>query len=403
MKIACFHNLLIEPRGAELAFKNIAVGLAKKAHTIDVYAFDSSKEFENEFTAQKIKFFSYRFRKERAKAPKGKIHASITFIKYKFKYLAVIKKISKKINREDYDVALVSHWHSAMIIPTLRKPVLYYCQEPPRHVYEYDPGGFGDFISAKDKSKLTEIVEKKVLDRILDSITKYVDLWCGRQANIIVANSEYSREILQKIYKKPVVKVYLGVDTEIFRENNQIKRRNVMLSIGPLRFFKGHDLVIKALGLLPADKRPTLIIVGDGDARNKQYLLELSNKLNVNIDIKSNISTDELVVLYNTAFATICAFTREPFGLVAIESMACGTPVIAFAEGGLVETVNKERGILVKREPRDLAEAICFLESNPALVEELGKNGSAFVRRNFTWEACCENLERILSGLAGKP
>ncbi|MDI6707970.1 MAG: glycosyltransferase [Candidatus Thermoplasmatota archaeon] len=69
---------------------------------------------------------------------------------------------------------------------------------------------------------------------------------------------------MQKIYKKSVFKVYLGVDTEIFRENNQIKRRNVVLSIGPLRFVKSHDFVIKALGLLPADERPTLVIVGGG-------------------------------------------------------------------------------------------------------------------------------------------
>ncbi|MDI6707969.1 MAG: hypothetical protein QME47_02650 [Candidatus Thermoplasmatota archaeon] len=59
MKIACFHNFLTEERGAELAFKNTAIRLAKIGHDPEVHAFDISQEFKNEFVAHGIKFFSY--------------------------------------------------------------------------------------------------------------------------------------------------------------------------------------------------------------------------------------------------------------------------------------------------------------------------------------------------------
>ncbi|MDI6856400.1 MAG: glycosyltransferase family 4 protein [Candidatus Thermoplasmatota archaeon] len=391
MKIACFHNFLTEERGAELAFKNMAIGLAKIGHNSEVHAFDISQEFKNEFVAHGIKFFSYNFKKERAKVLKRKL---LYFLKYVLQYLFTIKKISKKINLENYDVVLVSHWYSAMIIPGLNKPVLYYCQEPPRHVYEFDPGGFGELLTSDDE-RLCKIIEKRVLDRLLNFITKYMDLWCGRKAEIIVGNSEYSKSLLQKIYKKPVLKVYLGVDTGVFKDN-QSEKQNFILSIGPLCFFKGHDFVINGLALLPPSKRPALIIVGSGSSTDRQYLLELGNRLNVKVDIKSGMSTGELVGLYNSALATVCAFVREPFGLVAIESMACSTPVIAVKEGGLIETVNNDRGILIRRDPKELAEAIALLEDSPRLAKEFGKKGSEFVSKNFSWELCCENLEKAL-------
>ncbi|MEW6069183.1 MAG: glycosyltransferase family 4 protein [Candidatus Thermoplasmatota archaeon] len=398
MRIACFHNFLTEPRGAELAFKNIAIGLAKKGHEIDVYAFDISREFENEFKEKEIRFYSYKFKKEKAKTLKSKI---LSFIKYMLQYLSVIKKISKEINIGNYDAILVSHWYSAIIIPSLKRQVLYYCQEPPRHVYEFDPGGYGELNQIVDDKKICRIIKRKVFDGILNFITKYTDLWCARRAELIAANSEHSKNILQKLYKKPVVRVYLGVDTEVFR-CIQSKKQNFILSIGPLRVFKGHDFVIKALGILHLNKRPSLIIVGDGESADRQYLLELANKLNVNIEIKSNVRTNELVELYNRALATVCAYVREPFGLVAIESMACGTPVIAVKEGGLVETVNNERGILIEHNIEELAEAISRLKDNPGVAKELGGRGSEFVCKNFTWEACCGNLEEILVQLVRK-
>jgi glycosyltransferase involved in cell wall biosynthesis len=395
MKVACFHNFLTQQRGAELAFKNMVLGLKNRGHDITVYTFDISEKFKAEFLAHNINFFSFDFNKTKAAVLKSRL---LSFLKYLVQYLSVVKKIAGVINSKDYDVIFVSHWYSAILIPGLKKPVMYYSQEPPRHVYEYDPGGFGELHAVVSK-KIQNCFEKLILDRILNFVTKYMDLWCGRCAEIIVGNSDYSKNILQKIYKKPVLRVYLGVDTDVFRKT-KTEKQNIVLSVGPLRVFKGHDFVIEGLSCLPTDKRPNLIIVGAGELSDKNYLLELSKKLDVNIEIRSDINTEALVELYNSAIATICSFVREPFGLVAIESMACGTPVIAVEEGGLVETVNRERGTLVKRNTRELADAIALLVANTMLEEELGKNGIEFVRKNFTWGMCCENLEKALIDIA---
>ncbi len=89
--------------------------------------------------------------------------------------------------------------------------------------------------------------------------------------------------------------------------------------------------------------------------------------------------------------------TYTPFGLVALESMACGTPVVAVSEGGVRETVVPgETGLLVERDPDGFASALIALLGNPARRDEMGRKGVAHVSSAWTWETSVRRMEMLL-------
>jgi glycosyltransferase involved in cell wall biosynthesis len=91
----------------------------------------------------------------------------------------------------------------------------------------------------------------------------------------------------------------------------------------------------------------------------------------------------------------------EPFGFVPLESMACGTPVLGVAEGGVRESIlHGKTGWLVQRNQQEFAQAIVQLLSQPRLIEELGREGPAYVQENWNWDKSVNNLEQHLETVA---
>jgi glycosyltransferase involved in cell wall biosynthesis len=107
------------------------------------------------------------------------------------------------------------------------------------------------------------------------------------------------------------------------------------------------------------------------------------------------------VVAYNRAKATVCANVLEPFGLVPLESMACGTPVIAVREGGLRESVRDgETGYLVDRDETALGAAIDAVIGDDALRRCLGTQGVALAGVRFGLSRYWEQVERQVRAVA---
>ncbi|MEZ4526979.1 MAG: glycosyltransferase [Desulfobacterales bacterium] len=115
---------------------------------------------------------------------------------------------------------------------------------------------------------------------------------------------------------------------------------------------------------------------------------------NVTILFFENIHDSQLVRLYSDAMATVFVPLMEPLGLVPLESMACGTPVIGIREGGVRETViHGKTGLLVDRDDQQLADAIMRLLEDKELYARLSKNCREYILENWTWEKSIKQLE----------
>jgi glycosyltransferase involved in cell wall biosynthesis len=137
------------------------------------------------------------------------------------------------------------------------------------------------------------------------------------------------------------------------------------------------------------------------EAQELDYLHRLAEGLGVQLQVKSNLDVNKLREEYTDAKFCVYAPVLEPFGLVPLEAMACGVPVIGVSEGGVPESIMHERtGLLVERDPEKFAGAMQHLLSNPDLVLEYGRNAREHVLRNWTWDQSTDSVERHLAACA---
>jgi Glycosyltransferase len=334
MKIAAVHNFLLQKRGAELAFFQMVLGLKARGHEIDVYVFNISEYFHREFESRGIPVINMNVTE----------HKQRNFLKGLFFYgktYYTLKKISATINRK-YDVVFVHHnFLTPLILPFLTIPSVYYCPEVLRNYHEKIPG------------QIHQILPVRLVET-------WLELHCVKYADLVLCNSDYMREVCMCVYGIFPVTVYLGVDSEKF-QNCHAVRENAILSIGALHPLKDHDFIIKCTGKIPKEKRPKLIIVGSGPDSIITSLRALADTLGVDIEIRLSVSDLELVAVYNSVKATALAYILEPFGLTALESLACETPVVAVREGGLRESVTPVCGILTGRNEEQFAKALEYI------------------------------------------
>jgi glycosyltransferase involved in cell wall biosynthesis len=276
------------------------------------------------------------------------------------------------------------------VLPFLRTPSLFYAPEPLRSAYEPRallqlPGGWRGALTRRDLNPLER--RRRALDR------RYV-----RAAAHVVTHSQFTRATLHEIYGVDAAVVPLGVDAEVFAPGDG-QREGYVLSVGALHPLKGHDHVIEALATLPPP-RPALVVVGDR-GESAGALRELARARGVELDLRRGLALPEVVAAYRRAGVVACAQIREPFGLVPLEAMACATPVVAVAEGGLRETVRDgETGLLVPREHRELGAALARVLGDGELARRLGETGRAVAVREWTWERTATGFDRLLAGIA---
>ena len=189
-------------------------------------------------------------------------------------------------------------------------------------------------------------------------------------ADRIIAPSNYIRNKISslgfKCYEK-ISCIYPGIDISLFNFNPKQKiNHNLLLHIpGKNANFKGTDRLLKAILYSKSQFRNIkLIVIGYG--RIKSEVAQMKAKLNKEIKwIDSFIPRTNIAKLLQTASALIIPSRNEPFGMIAAEALACGTPVIGDKSGGLLEIVDQDDGMLVSTEnPSELASAILQIINN---------------------------------------
>jgi len=158
----------------------------------------------------------------------------------------------------------------------------------------------------------------------------------------------------ERFYPEPIsreqIKEMLGIDL----------KKKFVLFVGKLAHFKGVDVLIDAAQIYESHHPDeiTTIIAGAGELEGSLKKQTKDNKLE-NLHFAGHLNSTQLRELYSSADVSLVPSRREPFGLVAIEALACGCPVIATNQGGLTDIINDDVGALVDVEDASgLAEAI---------------------------------------------
>jgi glycosyltransferase involved in cell wall biosynthesis len=396
MRIALFYN--IPSGGAKRTIYESTKRLSTR-HSIDVYTFTTAghdfadiRPYANEYQC-----FEYHFAPLLG-SPFGRLNQAIRLSDLR-RMDQSSKRVAQIIESRSYDLAYVHPCQvtqSPMILQHLKEiPTVYYLHEPPRAIYEKRPvrpfyknngSWFRSFLNNIDPLLLT-----------YNSTMRRVDLDNTRSAHKVLVNSNFMNEVVKGIYKITPHLSYHGVDTEKFRITPG-EKQNMVLSVGSLTPLKGFDFLIKSIAHIPGKFRPPLVIASNFQMpEEKKYLEEMALNLEVELILLDNISDEELISLYNSTRLTVYAPIQEPFGLVSLESMACGTPVVAVREGGVQEAVIHEHtGLTAERDPAQFAEAIQSLLSQPELVRQYGQNGREQVMQKWTWDRAVETLESHL-------
>ena len=177
----------------------------------------------------------------------------------------------------------------------------------------------------------------------------------------------------------PAILVGNPYNDEVFR-NLQTARTKELIFVGRLVSDKGADLLLEALALL--DARPRLTITGDGPERAHLEKQAADLKLQLQVDFIGNQTSDQLAKILNEhQVLVVPSRWREPFGIVALEGIACGCAVVGSAEGGLAETIGQCGVTFPNGDARALADALARLLGDPVECDRLRRNASTHLAR----------------------
>jgi D-inositol-3-phosphate glycosyltransferase len=240
-------------------------------------------------------------------------------------------------------------------------------------------------------------------------------------SDAVLASGDDEAKWLLDLYQAPeekVVQLPLGIDRAFFSPGPPGPAREaigfddgipIVLYVGRIQSLKGTALAVETLAHLLARRSARLIIVGgpsglDGEREFKRVSeLVSSHGLDELVTVVDPMSHELLSTYYRAADVVIVPSVSESFGLVALEAMGCGTPVVATDAGGLRTVVDAGRsGILVKdRQASAFAQAIDSLLANPVQYRAMSQRAASRAE-SFTWAASAQRLISVVDRIVAQ-
>lgn len=253
---------------------------------------------------------------------------------------------------------------------------------------------------------------------------------CLQAADVIVVNSHFLKNhmIKENLCSSSKITVnHLGVDidqfqpkwhheqkakAELLKKEFGITNRKIILYVGRLIEIKGvHHILESMPNLIKIDPSIFLVIVGSSlsptsdNIRYEARLRELAEKVKDHVLFPSFVTHNEIHTWYQLADLLLVPSAAEPFGLVNVEAMAVGTPVIATNSGGIPEIIEHGKtGILIHPEKvlHELTWQILKLLSDPEKMMRFGVDSALHVRAHFTWAHTAQRLLALYRKLLEK-
>jgi phosphatidylinositol alpha-1,6-mannosyltransferase len=238
---------------------------------------------------------------------------------------------------------------------------------------------------------------------MLRSLGEFSDFFACHAADLIISQSEYSRQNICESYfidKSKIRVMYGGADDSFFSIAKQYKRGGenfTLLFCGRLNGpheQKGVDILLKAMPLILKQHTVTLEIIGSGPRAGEYQALAKRLGVENSVRFLGFIENNKLPGYYSSADLFVLPSRRENFPIVLLEAMAVGLPIVSTAVGGVSEAIgDTESGILVQpNDPEKLAEAINSLLDQPEKMKMMGEKGRERAKQYFTWEKVAERV-----------
>ncbi len=313
---------------------------------------------------------------------------------------------AKQITAKKFDILFANScllFRVSPIAKHLSIPKALYLQEPFRWLYEALPT-YPWALPTYDGSRLLRPLRQLADFLKIQSLRLQVrdEIANASRFDQILVNSCFSRESVGRAYGIEANVCYLGVDCDRFRPTGEAKE-DFVVGLGGLTYAKGPDRTLRALAQVPQRDRPRLIWVANFAGQEyKEEIKSLAENLKVVFELRVGISDEELVSVLSRARMALYTPRLEPFGYAPLEANACGTPVIAVAEGGVRETVKHgTNGFLVEGDlPEVMGKMIADLSREPSHADEIGRSALAYVRRDWSISSAIDRLENALLAIA---
>lgn len=253
------------------------------------------------------------------------------------------------------------------------------------------------------------------------NVSTWLEKTAYENADGVIAVSKFMKKSVHDFYKVPFKKIHVipnAIDANYYKPTfnpsvltlYQIRQDNpfFILFVGRITRQKGIIHFVNAIKYLLPEIQ-VVLCASTPDTKEIQKEMEKSIKeartktLNKIIWIDEVVPQNHLITLYSHASIFVCPSIYEPFGLINLEAMACGTPVVSSAVGGITEVVDHGKtGLLIPFEQkadhdfepkdpeqfsRDLAEAINNLFRSPDKIRSMGNKARKKVEKIFNWES----------------
>jgi len=323
----------------------------------------------------------------------------IKFREIKMKYLNVLNRLNSGIL---ISIHFPTNYFCSKFYRKNNYKHIYYCLEPYRPFHD------------KFYYLNTSIMEKIRFFMLRVFFKKY-DIEGACNADRIICISNFIKNKVRLCYDKIGIVNYFGVEIKnVFNVERNLNtklrllsrsNKRIILTLGLTHHMKGiKDLINIFKKVLIEMPETILIIVGWMSKRVDKLIKKYVKNSKIpfkNIKFCGFVNNEVLTYLYKKSFLTFYTAIEESFGLIPLESMKYGTPVIAFKGGGPPETIlNGETGYLIKYGDLDkFVEKAITLIKNKDLYMEFSKKAQKHVKQNFSLENSVSNLELLFQKL----
>lgn len=352
MKIAIVHDWLVTNAGAEKVLKSICE-LYPDADIFSLVDFLDDSDRKEVINDKYVKTTFIQ------KLPFSK--------KYFRNYLPFFTKAIESFDLSEYDLIISSSWAVAKGVKSTSDQVhICYCHTPVRYAWdlydEYTSSLFG--------------IKKLLVQWTLKRLKKW-DISSLERVDYFIANSNFVQERIKRIYNRDSIVIYPPVNINRFALYSN--KENFYITASRLVHYKKTRLIVEAFNEMP-DKK--LILIGSGEEYDRIKKIAKSN-----IKVLGFQDDEVLKISMQKSKAFVYAAV-EDFGIVPIEAMACGTPVIALDKGGTNETViNEVNGVHFKNQSVEaIVDAVNKFESLEFDANEISERAQAFSTERFKQE-----------------